>query len=311
MKPTSLLATVTICTRNRAESLDRTLASVVSAASYVSADWEMIVVDNGSTDHTADVIHRYSDRLPIRRVAQEVPGLSNARNAGLAEARGRFIVWTDDDVLVDEAWLRAYFEAFTENPGAGLFGGRAIPRFEEPRADWFIDLAEFMPSLLAVRDMQDVTEIAPDNLPFGLNYAVRTDVQRRFQYDPALGVAPGRRIGGEETGMLETALADGVKGLWVWDATVYHLITPERQTLSYIYDYYYSQGKLYPRVPIGEAGLTRMRRFRYLSYRIFRQWLKTEHLRRRNDRSWVLSYMEYARLRGSWRRLQQNNVTFS
>lgn len=303
-----LQASVAICTRNRADSLARTLVSVAQAARHVSAPfsarWELVVVDNGSTDNTAAVVASFADRLPIRRVEQPLPGLSNARNAGMAAARGAVILWTDDDVLVDEGWLAAHLAAFERHPEAGIFGGRAVPRFEEPQQAWFIALAPYMEALLAIRDCPDWDQITPDRLPYGLNYAVRTDVQRRFPYDPNLGVAPGRRIGGEETGMIKAALAAGVGGRWTWDATVYHLISPQRQSLAYVRDYYQSQGRVFPSVPVGTAApVEQMRRFSWLGWRMARRLHYMWRLRRRGDGRWILSYMDYARLRGSWARL--------
>ena len=128
------LATVTICTRNRAASLARTLASIVEAARAVSEDWELLVVDNGSTDDTSEVVDGFAGCLPIHRILHSVPGLSNARNAGVAAARGRFIIWTDDDLTVDRAWLAAYLAAFRTWPDCAIFGGRAIPPLRRARA---------------------------------------------------------------------------------------------------------------------------------------------------------------------------------
>ena len=308
---TAPLATVTICTRNRAESLARTLASVTLAAEHVSAPWELVVVDNGSSDHTPEVIDRFVDKLPLRRVVQDIPGLSNARNAGVATARGSFIIWTDDDVLVDAHWLASYLAAFARSPEAGIFGGRAVPRYEPPRQDWFIRMEAHMEGLLAIRDRPEWTDITLDRLPFGLNYAVRTDLQRRFPYDPALGVAPGRRVGGEETDMIRRALAAGATGRWVWDATVYHLIAPERQTLEYIHAYYFSQGVLYYKFANAGHGVLRLRQFCGLAVRMLRRQWSMRRLRARGDDAWILSHMEYARLRGNWQRLRQNDGDFS
>lgn len=168
-----------------------------------------------------------------------------------------------------------------------------------------------MEGLLAIRDQPAWTEITPDRLPYGLNFAARTELQRRFAYDPALGVAPGRRVGGEETDMIRRALAAGSIGRWAWDATVYHLITPERQTLAYIYAYYFSQGVLYYRFANGEGGTRRLQQVCSLAVRMAgRQW-SMRRLRARGDDDWVLSYMEYARLRGNLHRLRHADAALA
>ena len=205
---TDMIATVIICTRNRAASLARALASVVEAAKRVPRNWEMLVVDNGSTDGTAETIASFDGRLPLRRIDQPIAGLSNARNAGVAAARGDYILWTDDDVVVHEDWLSAWFRAFRERPSDAVFGGRTEPRFEEPRQDWFVANQHHLQWLLAVRDAA-WTAVGPDQMPWGLNFAVRGKEQRALAYDPRLGVAPGRRTGGEEVDVIQRILDAG------------------------------------------------------------------------------------------------------
>jgi len=201
----------------------------------------LLIIDNGSTDDTKTVVESFDSRLPIRHVFEPLAGLSNARNRGVAEARGKYVLWTDDDVRVDPGWLTAYMKAFEANPDVGIFGGRSQPVYEKPVARWFADCESSLSGLLAIRDA-DWTYVTKDRLPYGLNYAVRRDLQMQHKYDPELGVAPGRRRGGEETAMMLEALNSGATGLWVWDATVYHVIPAERQTLRYVMEYYRATG---------------------------------------------------------------------
>src|SRR6185437_10384951 len=108
----SLLITVAICTRNRARLLRQTLEQMTRLAIPRAVTWELIVVENNCSDDSVGVLSEFRDRLPIRAISEETLGLSNARNAAVASARGQYIVWTDDDVLVDEGWLTAYVSAF-------------------------------------------------------------------------------------------------------------------------------------------------------------------------------------------------------
>ena len=103
--------TVAICTWNRARLLDTTLARMCSLRIPAGIRWELLVVDNNCTDETPAVIERYASRLPIRRLVEERQGTSFAKNCVLSQAEGELLVWTDDDVLVDENWLAAYLEA--------------------------------------------------------------------------------------------------------------------------------------------------------------------------------------------------------
>jgi len=270
------------------------------AEARIPVPFEVVIVDNGSIDDTPEVVASYVDRLPIRCVSQPVPGLSNARNKGLNAARGRFILWTDDDVLLDEDWLASYLEAFREDPDVAIFGGRAVPRYNAPRSEWFIEQEADLGSLLAIRDMPDWTDVKPSQLPFGLNFAVRRDVQLRHTYNPDLGVAPGRRIGGEESAMIRAALAEGAKGRWVWAATVYHVIPVHRQSIAYIFDYYSSQGFLYPRFDITAPPTWAKLR---ATAEILRMRISAA-IKRLAGRRWVSDYAEYARWWGTLRRLR-------
>ena len=236
--------TVVICTRNRAESLARTLKSFVDMAPP-TCSWDMLVVDNGSSDDTGKVIASFADRLPIRGHVEPKAGLSNARNCAVAVAQGDYMAWTDDDVLVDRQWLIAYQEAFARWPDAALFAGRIQPVLEEPCVPWFRDNLALVGGALALRDFGDEPlplQVA-GYLPWGANFAVRTREQRQFLYDPELGVAPGRRRLGEETAVFNAMLQAGCKGYWVPDSRVRHLIGKDRQTIRYLRNYYAAVGE--------------------------------------------------------------------
>jgi glycosyltransferase involved in cell wall biosynthesis len=262
----SPFASVIICTRNRSASLARTLQSIVQAAHGIAETWELIVVDNGSTDATPEVVASFEDRLPVNLVKEPRAGLSNARNAGVAAARGNYILWTDDDVVVDVNWLRAWLAAFRERPDDAVFGGRTEPLYEEPRQSWFIESQAHLGSLLAIRDEPVWVSIAPDRVPYGLNYAVRGIEQRKHPYDPDLGVAPGRRRGGEEVAVIRQILAEGGRGSWVWNATVRHVIPTERQSERYIRTFYRALGFVHP---IGGLTATRKRKIRVLGRTVY------------------------------------------
>jgi len=207
--------------------------------------WEVLVVDNGSEDQTSEVVASYAPVLPIVSVCEAQPGLSNARNAGVRHARGRYMLWTDDDVRVHEDWLIAYLEAFQSFPDGAVFGGSAVPVLEGPTPAWFHENQAELEGLLAYREPTALPRrLTPRSaLPFGLNFAIRAVEQRMHLYDPMLGVAPGRRRVGEETQVMKAILATGTAGYWVPDAKVFHIIPSSRQTLEYVKRYYRGQGE--------------------------------------------------------------------
>jgi len=242
--PVLMDLSVIICTRNRAESLSYTLQSLADMSRPPNLAWEVLVVDNGCTDHTPHVIQGFQARLPLMASKEQASGLSNARNRGVSVARGRYLVWTDDDVQVDRNWLVAYAEAFRQRPSAVLFGGPVVAVLEQPAAAWFAASLCELADLLAVRDFgENPIPLTEQRLPFGANYAIRREEQRRFPYDPDLGAHPGRFRLGEETKVMRAILAAGGTGFTVPAAKVRHMIPRHRQTLAYVMAYYRAQGE--------------------------------------------------------------------
>lgn len=291
-----LKVTVIICTRNRAESLARTLESL--HVSNKPADWqlELIVVDNGSSDDTPTTVAAWADRLPIKLVEEPTPGLSNARNAGVAAATGQYIIWTDDDVLVDRDWLCAYAQAFSRYPNVVVFGGRSMAELAPQTPAWFAECQDQLHDLLAIRNFGD--EPVPLStrervLPFGLNYAVRTREQKRHRYDPNLGVAPGRSTGGEETALIASILAEGGEGLWLPGPLVRHLIPPARQSEAYIRSYYNGVGRLQAlSSPVGVPQVARR------AAKLVLSWAKVQLRPLVPARVWVGGLQDFSRNRG-------------
>src|SRR6185436_17449387 len=148
-----MLVTVAICTWNRAELLRQTLEQMCALRIPAGVEWELIVVDNNCTDDTPQVVARFTDRLPVQRVVELRQGQSNARNRAMQVARGDLLVWTDDDVLVDEAWLSAYVAAAERWPLADFFGGLITPWFESDPPSWFQENARVLEGIMVTRDL--------------------------------------------------------------------------------------------------------------------------------------------------------------
>lgn len=258
-----MFISVVTCTRNRADMLRRLLDSFARMEVPPALRWEVVIVDNGSTDATAAVVDSFTDRLPIRCAYESEPGLAGARNRGIAAARGDYIAWTDDDCEADAQWLAAYAAAFARHPDAVLFAGRIIPRLEEPATPWFRDNLETLSWLVAARDFGDAElplSTAADRLPFGTNAAIRTAEQQCSPYDVALGVKDGSRMVGEETSIFRSLLAAGATGWWVPGAAIIHHIPVARQTAAYVRRYFQGHGEFGAHLALttrsrGHAGL--------------------------------------------------------
>jgi glucosyl-dolichyl phosphate glucuronosyltransferase len=150
---------VVVCTSNRAPQLAETLTSFTKLNIPTGTTWEVVVVDNGCTDSTAEVIHSFESTLPLRRVYQPEPGISKARNAGVDAAQGKYLIWTDDDVHVQPNWLAAFLEAFKRWPEAV---GKITPVLVAPTPTWVLDDYDDLKMMFAVRDF------GPDPVPLSV-----------------------------------------------------------------------------------------------------------------------------------------------
>ena len=128
MSNTSLLpVSIIVCTRNRAESLGRTLAALARLDVSSLPAVELVIVDNGSTDGTAELVRAAAGSFPypMRLVSCPEKGLSRARNAGVAAARHALILFSDDDCLPEPDWAVRLAEAYGGDP-LQVIGGRVV-----------------------------------------------------------------------------------------------------------------------------------------------------------------------------------------
>ena len=224
--------------------LDQTLAEMRKLQIPDGVDWELLVVNNNCTDKTDEVIARHSEVLPLRRLLELKPGLSNARNCAVEAAQGQLLIWTDDDVLVDSHWLSGYVTAATQYPNDTIFGGPILPWFEGSPPKWLVDVFHRVDGAYATRHLgPEPIPFTPSVMPYGANFAVRTKFQSGFLYDPNLGRKSTGMLSGEETTVIQTMLNKGFTGRWIPDVKVRHFIPKERQTIAYLRKYYRGVGE--------------------------------------------------------------------
>src|SRR5208282_6191977 len=126
--------TVILCTYNRCESLARALDSVAAQILPESIEWEVLVTDNNSNDQTRDVVKDRCHRYPghFRYLFESQQGKSHALNAGIREARGDILAFTDDDVTVEPTWLRTLTSPLQKSEWAGSGGRIQLDRALSP-----------------------------------------------------------------------------------------------------------------------------------------------------------------------------------
>jgi glycosyltransferase involved in cell wall biosynthesis len=131
-----VIASVLICTRNRAVSLRETLKAMAQVQIPSGGSCELIVIDNGSTDATAQVAREWHPRnFATRIMGEPTQGQTYARNAGIREAQGEIVVFTDDDVIPQPDWLVNLLEPYGDPAVSGV-QGRAHLQFDAPPPPW-------------------------------------------------------------------------------------------------------------------------------------------------------------------------------
>lgn len=247
-----------LCTYNRADQLGSALESVLASRIPADRTWEVLLVDNNSRDQTREVGTKFSQSFPgkFRYVFEARQGLSNARNRGISEARGKVIAFTDDDVTVETAWLHRLTEPLLGGAWAGA-GGRVRPPRGFVQPDWLVMDGGLMDSsgVLALFDAGgEPCELRRP--PFGANMAFRKDIFERYGgFRPELGRCGDSLVGNEDTEFGLRLLEAGERLFYEPAAVVYHPVSEQRLNQKYFLQWWYAYGKaLYrqsgPRAPV-------------------------------------------------------------
>lgn len=238
---------ILICTYNRRAALRALLDSLTRADSVGVAPWEVIVVDNNSSDTTRETVATFeaADALPLRYVVEERQGLSHARNRGISESRGSIIAFLDDDVLVDEQWLRRLIDAF-DDVGIGAVGGRVRLNASPPRPAWWI--ADAYDGKVGAFDRGEDPYILPEDgsgmIGIGANLAFRREaLEAAGAFHPDLGRNAGNLGMGEDLDMVRRVHAAGWTALYDPLVRVVHCPGPDRFTRPYLRRFMYQIGR--------------------------------------------------------------------
>lgn len=229
---------VMICTRNRAASLRTTLNALFQLALSPTYDYEVVVVDNGSTDATRLVVAEFIAALPkrhhgrLRYCHEPRPGLSNARNAALRTAQGDVLIFIDDDIWPAADWLDEICREFTADPDLCLLGGRVL-----------LAQASLQPvGVVISNERQTLTTPDGAGTVIGANIAFRREVSVQVGgFDPRLG-AGGAFAAGEDVDFLYRAMKAGYKLLYAPNVTVYHNHDRTTHEQACKLEYNYGQG---------------------------------------------------------------------
>lgn len=216
-----------ICTHNRDEYLGAAIDSLL-AQDY--ADYEIIVVDNASSDNTRSVVEARLPHGRLHYIYEPSLGLSVARNTGANIATGSILAYLDDDAEASSGWLSALVKVYEQDDQVAIAGGRVTLIWPSncTAPSW---LSSNMAGNLGAYDLgNEVVYITQPGLtPRGLNYSIRADFLKQIGgFDPHLGRVGKNLLSNEELYTTETALNMGYKVVYSPAAVVAHNVTASR-----------------------------------------------------------------------------------
>jgi glycosyltransferase involved in cell wall biosynthesis len=256
---------VLICTWNRATLLRETLEHLARVKVPSGLRWEIVVIDNNSTDDTATVVRSHLQSFPtvVRYVFEQRQGKSCAMNTGIRAASAPILAFADDDVRVSQTWLAAIADAFRAHPDIDYVGGPVDPIWESPCPSWFSSSGSILFGTLAILDYGAEPFVFEERrrIPLGANFAIRRSlVERIGDFDPQLGRNDLKTLLGQELPeFFARARAIGARGRYLPDMRVGHHVPASRLRPAYFRRWWYGKGisraRLEARHPITELGL--------------------------------------------------------
>jgi glycosyltransferase involved in cell wall biosynthesis len=250
-----------ICTYNREEKLRELFNSLAHVQFPADLSWELLVVDNNSTDGTKQAVESFvgPGGLIPRYLFENKQGHCFALNTGIKAARGEFISFLDDDILFEKGYLIGLERVLREHPTVNIFGGRIFPLWPYDPPRWITGGEPFRHSRggIVAHDYGDQERFYEDGmrLPIGANFFCRRALFERYGYfDVKLG-PKGKEIvaGGAETDLLFRFQKNGERILYVPQVAVYHPVDPQRMTKAYFRKHLFDAGRMHVR-NIDRAG---------------------------------------------------------
>jgi glycosyltransferase involved in cell wall biosynthesis len=235
---------VVISTYNRSKMLAGTIDSLLGQEG--GATFEVIVVDNNSTDDTAAVIDTFVKRSPLLRyVFEPKQGVSHGRNAGIAAARSELLLFTDDDVTPDPRWVEHAKVLFEDKPDYGCIGGKVLPLWPSPPPSW-LTREHWSPLALLDYETGMTLNSANRRCLITANMGIRRAVFEKIGYFvPRFQKTKGSTCSMEDRELQERYWNVGGRCWYDPSLVVYADIQPERLGKAYHRKWHFAHGRLY------------------------------------------------------------------
>lgn len=235
------MISVILCTHNRGRVFEETVRSFLECHTD-GIEYELVVVDNNSTDGTSEIGAQFAASNPrIRYVMEPQEGLSHARNKGISVSFGEIVAFVDDDLYFSPFWLTAIYSAFKQRADMDCIGGKVILHFEADCPSWIEDDMKRIYGVTSFGDLE--REIFPPERWIGCNMAFRRSVFKRIGvFNTSLGRTPGTLLSGEDDEIAYRVENASLKTLYSPEAQVSHRISPARLTRQWVLSRYYWGG---------------------------------------------------------------------
>jgi glycosyltransferase involved in cell wall biosynthesis len=292
------MLTVLMATHNGAD----TLPAVLEAYMQLEApegEWNLVIVDNGSTDHTKDIIRAFAKQLPVTYVFEPRRGKNRALNTGLASRSGDLIVFTDDDTVPRPDWLTLLRSASDAHQDFHIFGGPIQPRWPSPPQEWILKVVP-LSSTFTILPPLDEGPIQPTRV-FGPNMAIRAEIfEKGYRFEDTIGPDGTQYPMGSESELTRRLARAGYKAWHCQGAVVEHIIRPSQMTQDWMLErairYGRGQYRLRRDVQAQKSASVAGIPVRLL-LQLVRQSLRVGHAELRRDTSatfkqrWTLNYL--------------------
>ena len=230
-----------ICSYNGADRLPETIRHINAQRVDSDIPWELIVIDNASSDNTGQVAKKHWKGITSMRIIVELKkGLMHARLRGIDEARFEFISFIDDDNWIDPNWITNIYKIFFEHPEVGICGSRNFGAFEISPPSWFYEIEESYAIGKQGNETGDITEDRGHVWGAGLSFRNSAfEKITQLGFTSVLTGRSGRNLGAGEDTELSFAFRLAGWKLWYSDRlTLQHYITKERFEWNYVLKMY-------------------------------------------------------------------------
>lgn len=231
---------VIIATYNRAEMLNNALESLCNQT-LDKKMYEIIVIDNNSTDDTRSVVNKFLRYGNIRYYLENRQGVSHARNSGCGYSRGDYLAFMDDDARANPDWLETAITCFKNiRPSPAGAGGPIYPFFVSPRPKWFKEEYEIRSGGAAPRFLMRGESFSGSNMIFRKEFFYEYG-----SFNAKLGPIGNRFALGEETELFDRAWRAGAENSFFYSPKLimFHVVPRHKMTVSYKFKRNFASGQ--------------------------------------------------------------------